>query len=255
MDILTRLKLVEFLNTYLELDDAPSDISWNGLQFEGRNEVQKIAFAVDASLDSFMAAARENADFLIVHHGHFWQGSNPSYSGWAKKRLDFLYQHQLSLYAAHAPLDRHKEVGNNAQLLKLLGAEITSEFMIREGKNIGWIGTLKNPKPLSEIRTILVEKLVTSVKTLDFSKESVSTIAVCSGGGGYHGFMEALNAQVDLYISGDAVEIYSTAKDAEMNVIFAGHNATETIGLKALQNVIEKKFKVETVFIDLPTGL
>jgi dinuclear metal center YbgI/SA1388 family protein len=253
--MITRDELSNFLTDYLKLEEAPSDSSWNGLQFEGRDEVQKVAFAVDASLDSFMAATREDADFLIVHHGHFWNGSNPTYTGWAKKRLDYLYQHQLSLYAAHLPLDRHKEVGNNAQILKLLGAEITGEFMVRDGKNIGWIGTFTAPKPLAEIRTILVEKLVTSVKTLDFGKELVKTIAVCTGGGGYHGFMEALNTNVDLYISGDAVEIYSTAKDAEMNVIFAGHNTTETVGLLALEKVIQKKFKVETVFIDLPTGL
>lgn len=250
-----RNDLTQFLNTYLAIEEI-HDICWNGLQFEGRDEVAKVAFAVDASIESFMAAAREHADFLIVHHGHFWEGSNPSIVGWSKKRLDHLYQHNLSLYAAHGPLDRHKEVGNNAQLLQLLGAEITGEFMIRDGKNIGWIGQIVNRNSsIVNIERLLNEKLTTRCTTLAYGPEEVKTIAVCSGGGGYHGFSEALDAKVDLYISGDAVDITSTAKDAGMNVIFAGHNRTEIVGLLALEKVIQKKFKVETVFLDLPTGL
>jgi len=90
---------------------------------------------------------------------------------------------------------------------------------------------------------------------LPFGKEKIKTLAVCSGGGGYGGFYEALRAGVDLFLTGDAVEIYYTAKDSGMNVIFAGHHATETLGLVALSKVIEKRFKLDTVFIDLPTGL
>ncbi len=90
---------------------------------------------------------------------------------------------------------------------------------------------------------------------LHFGRKKVKTIAVCSGGGSYSGFYEALDAGVDLYLTGDAVEIYYTARDAGMNVIFAGHHATETIGLKALAEVVRKRLRVETVFIDLPTGL
>jgi putative NIF3 family GTP cyclohydrolase 1 type 2 len=90
---------------------------------------------------------------------------------------------------------------------------------------------------------------------LPFGPNNVKTIAVCSGGGSYSGFYQALDAGVDLYITGDAVEIYHTAKDARINVIFAGHHATETLGLKALSRVLQKKFGIETTYIDLPTGL
>jgi dinuclear metal center YbgI/SA1388 family protein len=250
----TLKKVVGFLDTYLKIDDI-QDSSWNGLQFEGNSKVEKIAFAVDASVESFEKAAEENADMLIVHHGHFWQSHNPSISGWSKERIDLLYKNNLSLYACHLPLDRHKEVGNNAELLELLGAPIKEEFLFHKGKNIGWVGERKRAASISDIEQILNDNLKTSCIVLPFGKKNIKTIAVCSGGGSYGGFYEALTLGADLYITGDTAEIYYTAKDSGMNVIFAGHHATETAGLKALSKVVKKKIKVDTVFIDLPTGL
>lgn len=247
-------KVVEFLNDYLKIDDI-EDSSWNGLQFEGRPVINKVAFAVDASVDSFEMASEQNADMLIVHHGHFWSNHNPSITGWTKERIDTLYQNKLSLYACHLPLDRHKEVGNNAELLKILGAKIKKEFLFHKGKNIGWLGERKRAQSLKDIERILVDSLDTECIILPFGKERIQSIAVCSGGGSYGGFYEALALNADLYITGDTAEVYYTAKDSGMNVIFAGHHATETVGLKALSKIVEKELKVETVFIDLPTGL
>jgi len=247
-------KIVGFLDTYLKIDDI-QDSSWNGLQFEGDPKVEKIAFAVDASAESFEKAVEENAGLLIVHHGHFWQSHNPSISGWSKDRIDVLYKNGLSLYASHLPLDRHKEVGNNAELLKLLGAPIKEEFLFHKGKNIGWIGERKRAISISDIEQKLNDNLKTSCIVLPFGKKNIKTIAVCSGGGSYGGFYEALSSKADLYITGDTAEVYYTAKDSGINVIFAGHHASETVGLKALSKIVEKKLKIETVFIDLPTGL
>ena len=250
----TLKKVTGFLDTYLKIDEI-EDSSWNGLQFEGKFQVEKIAFAVDASVESFEKAAQQNADMIIVHHGHFWQSHNPSISGWSKDRVDLLYKNNLSLYACHLPLDRHREVGNNAEILKLLGAPIKKEFMFHKGKNIGWLGERKRALSLKDIERKLVDSLDTECIILPFGKENIKSVAVCSGGGSYGGFYEALELKADLYITGDTAEIYYTAKDSGMNVIFAGHHATETVGLKALSKVIEKKLKVEAVIIDLPTGL
>lgn len=247
-------KIVTFLDEYLKTDDV-RDSAWNGLQFEGRGTVKKAAFAVDAGVESFKMASEEKADMLIVHHGYFWDFRNPSITGWAKERMKILFENDLSLYVSHNPLDRHKEVGHNAEILKLLGAKITGEFFHYHGKNIGWIGERSKELALNEIEEKLNRELNTVCRVLPFGRKKVRTIAVCSGGGGYSGFYNALDAGVDLYITGDAVEIYHTAKDAGINVIFAGHHATETLGLKALSRTLQKKFGIETVFIDLPTGL
>jgi dinuclear metal center YbgI/SA1388 family protein len=247
-------KVVYFLDQYLKIDDI-KDTCWNGLQVEGKSEVNKIVFAVDASIETFELAIQKQADLIVVHHGHFWHTQNPSIVGWAKERIEILSKHQTSLYACHLPLDRHRRVGNNAQLLKLLGANITNEFLLHEGKNIGWTGTTKNAVSLKQIERKLNAKLNANCIVLPFGKERVKTVAVCSGGGGYGGFYEALNLGIDLYITGDTIEAYYSAKDSKTNVIFAGHHATETLGLKALAEVVTQKFRIQCLFIDLPTGL
>ena len=192
---------------------------------------------------------------LIVHHGHFWSNHNPSISGWSKERISILYDNDISLYASHLPLDRHKEVGNNAELLKILGASIKKEFLHHKGKNIGWLGERKKAISITEVEKKLNEQIDAKCIVLPFGKKNIKTIAVCSGGGSYGGFYEALALGADLYITGDTAEVYYTAKDSGMNVIFAGHHSTETVGLKALSKVLKKKLKIETTFIDLPTGL
>jgi len=247
-------KITNFLDTYLAINDIP-DLFYNGLQVEGKHKVSTIAFAVDAGMESFAKAAEQQADMLIVHHGHFSNRANPSLIGWQKERITFLLDNNLSLYVTHLPLDRHKEIGNNAQLLKLLDATIVEEFDIENGKNIGWIGTTSKPTPLTKIGQLLNNKLATQCTTLAFGPELINTIAVCSGGGGYKVFSKALETGVDLYLSGDTVDVYRTAQDTKFNVIFAGHYATETVGLQALSEVVQKKFEVKTIFLDLPTGL
>ncbi len=247
-------KIRSFLDDYLDIDSI-SDNCWNGLQFEGKDNIGKIIFAVDAAKETFSKSASLKADLIVVHHGHFWKSQNPSITYWSKNRLDILIKNNISLYACHLPLDRHKVVGNNAQILKLLGAKITGEFLLHKGKNIGWIGDFTTPKRIQYIEDLLLDKLNCECKSLSFGPKNIKKVAVCSGGGGYDGFYEALNAGVDLFITGDPIEIFYTAKDTGLNVIFAGHHTTETIGLQALSKLVGKKFYVETQFLDLPTGL
>ena len=255
LNLLMKLdNLVRFLDQYLQITEI-KDTSWNGLQFEGRKEVEKVVLAVDAAKETFEKAVSLKANMVIVHHGHFWSNLNPSLVSWSKERIEILYKNKLSFYVCHLPLDKHKEVGNNAQILRLLGAEISDEFFTYHGQNIGWIGKFNSEVSLSNIAGILNKELKTECKILPFGKEKIKTVAVCSGGGGYGGFNQALAENVDLYITGDAIEIFYTAKDARINVIFAGHHATETVGLIALSEVLKKKFSLECFFLDLPTGL
>ena len=246
--------IVKFLDKYLKVDEI-NDSSWNGLQVEGNPNVNRIVFAENASLDVFKKAIKEKADLIIVHHGHFWKTGNPSFIGSGKERINLLSKNDISLYASHLPLDKHKIVGNNAQLLKLLGATIKEEFGRYENQSVTWIGEFRKPVRRSEIIKKLISELNAKCTVLSFGPEKIKRIAVCSGGGGYGIFFEALNKNVDLYLTGDTVEIYTTAKDAKFNVIFAGHYATETLGVKALMPLLKNKFKVKTVFIDDPTGL
>lgn len=247
-------EITNHLNEYLAVDKF-SDDSWNGLQIEGVDKVKKIVTGVTAGTELFELANKENADLIIVHHGHFWTKANPSITNWSKERLDILLNNQISLYAVHLPLDAHKKVGNNAQLLKLIGAGITDEFYKHGTTAISWLGKFKTPKPLNKISSILDDKLNITNHTLPFGPKNISTVAVCSGGGGYEAFFEAQALKVDLYITGDTAEVYNNAKDSKINVIFAGHHATETLGVQALGKKLEQKFKVPVKFLDIPTGL
>lgn len=247
-------EITGFLDNYLKKEDV-EDESWNGLQVEGKENVNRVMFAVDTGMETFERAIKEKADMIIVHHGLFWKSSNPSLKGMIKSRIEILQSRQISLYAAHLPLDRHRTAGNNARLLRILGAEITEGAFFHKGKNIGWVGALKKPKHVKEIAKILDAKLNTKCTILGFGAPKIKRVAVCSGGGGYPDFFESMEKNADLYVTGASIDVYHNAKDSNMNVIFAGHHATETVGVKALSDIIKKKFNVTTIFIDIPTGL
>jgi dinuclear metal center YbgI/SA1388 family protein len=246
-------EIVSFLNEYLGHEKFLEDSSWNGLQVEGNENVKKIVFGVTAGVNLFKKAKEENADMIICHHGLFWKQANPSISGWQKDRVSFLVENKISFYASHLPLDAHPDCGNNVEILKILDAKVKDKFSYEKGENIGWIGEC-NPVSLNEI----VQKLKKSIKAncvvLDYGKKEVKNIAVVSGGAPYDVF-EAIEKEVDLFITGDAADVLEVVRDAKINVIFAGHYATETTGVKALQKIVEEKFNIETSFIDVPTNL
>jgi len=250
--------IAQYLNNYLQIKKI-KDFSRNGLQIKGKKEVSKIAFTENAGLDTFKRALQEKADLIIVHHGILWKKLPFARNKWLKellaRRIKFLKKNNLPLYAAHLPLDRHRTVGNIAQLIKLLGAEIENGFAYEGGKNVAWTAKFKSAVNLKKIVRILEKGLRTKCVVLPFGKKKIKTIAVCSGGAGSKTLYDALNENVDLYVTGEQKDFYTAVKDLDFNVIFAGHYATETLGVKALMPFLKKKFKVKTVFIDDPTGL
>ena len=244
-------EVVQFLDEYLKINEW-SDKSRNGLQVEGSSKVEKIAFAVDACMDSFKGAKRVNADMLIVHHGLVWGGIE-YVRGITARRLKFLLENEISLYAAHLPLDAHPEVGNNVQLLKLVGAEVDEPFGVYHGMAIGYAGTID--ASVDDVANAIKETLNTEVKLLRVGEDRVKRVGVVSGKGAF-AIPQAVDSGLDLFITGEAEhEAYHVAKEGGLNVIFAGHYATETVGVKALMEVVEDKLGVEVEFVDVPTGL
>lgn len=246
--------ITSYLNEMLPLDDI-EDVSFNGLQVEGRETVSTIITGVTAGKELFSRAAELEAQYIVVHHGHYWRYGTPSLTGWEKKRLDILLKNNMSLYASHLPLDKHPKIGNNIQLLHILNAQVSGDFSQHGNGTSSYTGMIMRGKHLEEIVSILNESLQTKCITLPFGPAIVRTVAVCSGGGGYKAFAEALDEKVDLFITGDTAEIYNDAKDSGTNVIFAGHHATERLGIKALGTLLQKTFEVKVEFIDVPTEL
>ncbi len=241
-------ELCEFLDSYLQIR-AFQDVSNNGLQVEGCEEVEKVAFAVDASMESFRAAKAVNADMLVAHHGLIWGGIG-YIRGIVRRRIEFLLNSNLSLYAAHLPLDAHREVGNNAVILKKIGAEPQEEFGEYKGVKIGFSAKLEKATAVEEI----AEKLGPAT-ILPFGKERVRKVAAVSGKGCF-ALNEAIDAGVELFITGEPEhEAYHLAKEGGINVVFLGHYESEKFGVQSLMEVLREKLGLETVFLDIPTNL
>jgi len=250
---MNRDELVSFLDNYLQISTYP-DKSSNGLQVEGKPEVERAAFAVDTTLRTIERAAKADADTLIVHHGMIWGGL--SYvTGIHYKRLRALIENNLNLYAAHLPLDAHPEVGNNVELLRLLGLEPKGSFGEYRGLSIGFWGEFEKPQPIEKVAQIIAEKLDTTVKTYEFGKHEIKTVGAISGAGAF-ALEEAWRKGIDLLITGEFGHAdYLTAMDLPQSVLVAGHYKTETLGVKALMEVVRRELGLDAFFIDEPTGL
>ena len=249
-------KIVKYLDSELRLSAFAKDISNNGLQIEACSEVKKIVFGVDGCFELFEAAAEEKADLVIVHHGISWGGNPRRFSGYTAKRLQIMFDHNISLYAAHLPLDAHPVLGNNAQLSKMLKIESKQEFFEYDGCMIGYIGELPQKMLLKDIAAIFEDRLDTRGKLHGDNEMRISKVAIVSGGGGMDSLEQAAAAGADLLITGEFChEMYHLQKELGLPVLSLGHYASETVGVKAVMQDLNEKFDIECEFIDIPTGL
>lgn len=224
----------------------------NGLQVENNGRVTRIAAAVDATLGTVKAAVQAKADFLIVHHGLFWSPSFP-WTGARYELLRLLLGNNLAVYSAHLPLDVHPRLGNSARLCAALGFRRIRPFFQCHGHFLGFKTTTR----LS--RQVLVERLqhVTGdqVKVLPGGPAMCRRIGVVTGSAGAE-LSLAVREGVDTFITGEGPHwTFGLAEAERINVIYAGHYATETFGVKALASHLSEKFDLPWVFIDRPTGL
>jgi dinuclear metal center YbgI/SA1388 family protein len=252
MKTVTRDLLVAYLDEYLQIAEILDD-SANGLQVQGDGRVGKVAYAVDASVQTIGAAARMRSDMLIVHHGLFWNGHR-QIVGNLHKRVSMLIKHDLSLYAAHLPLDCHPEVGNNVELARLFGLESIGRFAPYKGTEIGSLTRSEEPLTREELKRKVEETLGAPAELLPFGPSRVRMVGIVSGGAARFA-EEAQRLGCDALVTGESSHsAYHTARDAGINLIYGGHYATETVGLQALQRHVKKKFGLPSRFIPAPTG-
>ena len=245
-------KIVDFLDKELKIAEI-EDTGNNGLQVKGKQDVKKIAFAVDGCVEIFNKAADLEADMIIVHHGISWADSLKYITGLNYKRIKTLIKNDISLCGYHLPLDMHPEYGNNIQLARLLDIGELSEFGVYNKAMIGFKGMLKNETSLDDLKRIVEEKLNTKCTVLNFGRDKIKSIGIISGGGGST-LCEAIELGLDCLIIGEGEHhLHHEAKEGKINLILAGHYETETWGVKALMPLLKEKFGVETVFIDVPT--
>jgi dinuclear metal center YbgI/SA1388 family protein len=240
-------KIAKFLNRELSVRKIP-DISRNGLQFNSGMDVKKIGFSEDACIETFRKAKERGCDMLIVHHGILWKKDTKKQV--TKLRISYLKKEKLSLYCAHLPLDVHPRLGNNACLAEKLGLLRVSKFGKYGRLKVGLMGELKKVTAPTKFAKEVNSILHTSSFVMPFGKAKVRRIALITGGAPDK-IIEAKECGADLYLTGEAkLSTYHIAKDLGMNLIAAGHYATETLGVKALMPVLRKRFNVRTVFIE-----
>jgi dinuclear metal center YbgI/SA1388 family protein len=246
--------LTAYLDGYLRVKEI-EDASQNGLQVEGLEEVAKVAFAVDGCQAAFEQAVAAGAQLLVVHHGLFW-GKPLRLVGPLFRRVRTLIEGGCGLYAVHLPLDFHPEVGNNAELARLLELKNTRPFGEYHGNMIGIGGVLDQPLPLDRLAERLAQVTGESpVRILAHGPDTASRVG-CVSGGAASMMDQVADAGFDTFITGETShECFHNAAEYGLNVIYGGHYATETLGVKALARHLVARFGLDTVFLDLPTGM
>ncbi|HEX7021939.1 MAG TPA: Nif3-like dinuclear metal center hexameric protein, partial [Trueperaceae bacterium] len=237
---MNRDDLVAFLDDYLHIGDY-DDLSLNGLQVEGKDEIRKVAVAVDASLATCQRAAETNADMLIVHHGLFW-GEPLALRGPHKTRVQTLLDAGISLYAAHIPLDAHREVGNNWGLARILGLTDLQDFGTYKGKPIGVQGVFPNAMTLRELADLIEQQLGESVLVHAGGKMEVKSLGIISGGASWD-VVTAAEEGLDAFLTGEPKhEVFHEAFERHIDALYAGHYMTETVGVKLLADKLQSEF-------------
>ncbi len=239
------------LNNYLNETLQPakfSDFCPNGLQVEGRPEVHKIVTGVTASMALLEAALKADADAVLVHHGYFWRGENQTITGIKKRRIQFLLQHELNLFAFHLPLDAHPVFGNNVMLGQMLGLQISGYL---DDKNMLPYSDSNRRQTLQTLSENVAAKLGRAPQVIGDLNKPVETIAWCTGAA--QGYIEqAIAANIDVYISGEISEqTVHSARESGTSYIAAGHHVTERYGIQALGEHLANKFGIKHEFVDI----
>lgn len=221
----------------------------NGLQVEGDRDIQRLVSGVTASRALIEAAIAAQADAIVVHHGLFWRGQDGRVTGWLRERLRLLLAHGIHLFAYHLPLDAHPELGNNAQLARVLGLKVEGRF---GEQDLGFLGLgetgWSGPQALADH---VAQSLGRSVTCVGGSDRPVQRVAWCTGGA--QGYFEAAIAQgVDAFITGEISEPQAhLARETGVAFLACGHHATERYGAPALATHVAQQLGLQHQFIEI----
>ena len=252
-------EIASFIDELLDtanIPDYPSAV--NGVQLANQGGIDRIVAAVDFSSAAIDGAIRSKAQLILVHHGMFWGGLQPIV-GPRYGRFRALLEHDIAVYSAHLPLDVHPELGNNALLARTLGLEPSGGFASFQGRSIGLSGDAQVPTRLLADRAADLSRTFggTLVATPFDAERMTRTWGICTGAGADSSTLrEAAERGLDTLIVGEgphhtAVE----ARELGIVVLYAGHYATETLGVRALGEAVAARFGTPSTFVDAPTGL
>jgi len=246
--------LVKHLDSLLrtpEIDDYPG--AMNGLQIASEGPLRRIVAAVDACEAVIAEASRVKGSLLLVHHGLFWNGTQPVIGAFRRK-IKAALDGDLALYSSHLPLDLHPKLGNNVLLAKALGLRAIKPALEIKGQPVGVVGTI-SPMSREAFAKRLAEAVGGSVHLAPGGAGRISKVLVVTGGVGSE-VARASSLGVDAFVTGEGPHwSYTAAEELGVNLFYAGHYSTETFGVKALAAHLSRKSGLPWSFLDHPTGL
>lgn len=262
-------QLVQYLDSYLRIREIPDDAAaLNGLQVENIGQISRIVAAVDATEATILGLGPPPpgmgrdpmvaGPLLLVHHGLFWDGNQPVTSR-RYRRLQALLARNAAVYSAHIPLDVHPEVGNNAALARRLGLTSAAEFGSYKGITLGVAGdappSCRDRDALARVLAVALAISPEGVRVVPGGTKEVRRVGIITGGAGSM-IAQAHLAGCDTFITGEgSAHHFHDAMELGVNVLFAGHYATETVGVQALAEHLASRFQLPWEFHDHPTGM
>lgn len=251
--------IAAYLDTLLGTATTP-DYSGavNGLQLANGSEIRRVAASVDVSRRVIEQTIAADANLLVVHHGMFWSGVQPMV-GATYDRFRLLLAHDIAVYSSHLPLDAHPSLGNNVLLARTLGLEPAGGFARYKTIDVGVQGTADiDTRELRDRVDVFARQHGSTVRCTPVAPgHRTRRWAICTGSGASsETLLEAQARRIDTLIVGEGPHHTAVAADdAGLVIIYAGHYATETLGVRAIADHLGATFGLPFVFIDAPTGL
>jgi len=228
----------------------------NGVQWLGQEEVKKVALGVSANEEFLLAAGKAGAQFCIFHHGLDTRDWKSRYPLFAQKRLKVIVANKLTVVGLHYALDSHPQIGNNAVIIRELGAKIKEPLF----EDWGYTAELSQLQPIEQIKASCEKLFNHKVFAVETGPKLIKTIGVVSGRGTPEmaEIAEMETKGVELYVSGETSEwVIHQMQESQINYFCGGHYATEVFGIRELGKIIKTNFKdqLEVEFIDIPNEI
>jgi len=253
--LVTRKELERWLNDFLKIENV-SDYLPNGLQIEGREEIEKVITAVSINMEVIEKSVQKGANALVVHHGMFWKTEDSVLTGYRKERIKKILENEINFFAYHLPLDMHPEISNNRLILEGLGVdEIVPPESLPGGFSIGLKGFFRSPVAFKDFLQKVNNFFDIDTPYFKYGKDEILSVFVVSGGG--RNFIEKVKKlDVDVYLTGDAGEATPyIVKECFLNYVYPGHYNTEKPGIIELGKRIKKELGLEVEFLEVENQL